>query len=416
VVIPQFLAKAQSFEIVSPSVRKTAVTKNNPWRQPDSSKRLAILCQRLMRWFVSHARDMPWRRTRDPYAIWVSEIMLQQTQVKTVVAYYERWMRALPNLAALACASSEQLYKLWEGLGYYTRVRNMHRAAQVIMAEHDGVFPRRYEEILALPGIGRYTAGAICSIALGQPTAILDGNVIRVLSRVYGVEGDTAGKEVNARLWSLAQALVTAVDELSLEKPANGESGERREWFGNASPCSLLNQSLMELGALVCTPQNPGCGICPIKGYCTAFETGRVEQIPSPRKRPEVTTRRFLAFVLRDHDRYLVRRRPANVVNGNLWEFPNQEVKEEDTPVKAARVALGAAPGRITKVQTIRHSITRYRILLEVYRVQFKTRNGTRVAARDLKERWLNLQQLSELPFASAHRKILWRLTKDQSA
>jgi A/G-specific adenine glycosylase len=369
-----------------------------------------------MRWFLANARDMPWRRTRDPYAIWVSEIMLQQTQVKTVVAYYERWMLALPNLASLAGAKSEQLHKLWEGLGYYTRVRNMHRASQIILAEHGGVFPCRYEEILALPGIGRYTAGAICSIALGQPTPILDGNVMRVLSRVYGVEGDTARKEVNGELWGLAETLVTAAEGMPAFSFFDGAPGKRLGKFGGASPCSILNQSLMELGALVCTPQNPGCGVCPLRGHCTAFETERVDQLPAPRKRPEVTARRFLAFILEAQGRYLVRQRPANLVNGNLWEFPNLEVKGGDSPVKAARVALGAAPSRVTRVQTIRHSITRYRILLEVYRVQLKTGNRARVGARDPQVRWLSPQQMSELPFASAHRKILLHLTKDLPA
>jgi len=369
-----------------------------------------------MCWFLAHAREMPWRRTRDPYAIWVSEIMLQQTQVKTVVAYYERWMRALPNLASLADANSEQLHKLWEGLGYYTRVRNMHRAAQIILKDHSGKFPSKYEEILALPGIGRYTAGAICSIALGQPTAILDGNVIRVLSRLYGVEGDTAGKEVNAKLWSLAEALVNAAAAMPLDITFYGKPSNRLDRFGSASTCSIFNQSLMELGALVCTPQNPDCGICPLRGICTALKTERVNQLPTPRKRPEVTARRFLAFILEDHGRYLVRQRPANLVNGNLWEFPNLEANEGDMPVKTAKAVLGAAPSRFTRVQTIRHSITRYRILLEVFRVELKSGNGTMVAVRDAPAQWLSLQQMSELPFASAHRKILLRLTKDLPA
>ncbi len=341
--------------------------------------------------------------------------MLQQTQVKTVVAYYERWMLALPNLASLAAAKSEQLHKLWEGLGYYTRVRNMHRAAQVIRAEHGGVFPRKYEEILALPGIGRYTAGAICSIALGQPTAILDGNVIRVLSRIYGVEGDTGGKEVNAKLWSLAQALVTAADKMPSQGRAHGEAGYRLARFGDASPCSLLNQSLMELGALVCTPQNPDCERCPVRRSCVALKTGRVDQLPTPRQRPEVTSRRFLAFILEDRGRYLVRQRPAKGVNGNLWEFPNLEVNGADAPVKIASIALGAASGRVTRFQTIRHSITRYRIQLEVYRVQLKTRNGVKAAPQALNGKWLGLQQLSQLPFTAAHRKILLRLSKAPS-
>jgi A/G-specific adenine glycosylase len=368
-----------------------------------------------MRWFLANARDLPWRRTQEPYGIWVSEIMLQQTQVKTVVAYYERWMRALPNLATLAGANSEQLHKLWEGLGYYTRVRNMHRAAQIIMAEHGGVFPHSYEKLLALPGVGRYTAGAICSIALGQPTPILDGNVIRVLSRVYGVDGDTSSKDVSAKLWSLAEMLVTAAEGVQLDSFFDDAPGNRLDRFGSASPCSIFNQSLMELGALVCTPQNPGCRVCPLRRQCTALKTERVDQLPAPKKRPEVTVRRFLAFILEDRGRYLVRQRPANLVNGNLWEFPNLEVRGRDSLVKTARVALGATPGRVTRVQTIRHSITRYRILLEVYRVQLRTGNGTKAAARDPQEKWLSPQQMNALPFASAHRKVLLRLTKDLS-
>src|SRR5260370_246200 len=162
------------------------------------------IAHKLLTWFRQNARDLPWRRTQDPYAIWVSEIMLQQTQVKTVLPYWKRWMKALANIQALAKASPEKIYKLWEGLGYYTRVRNMEHAAQIIVKEHDGEFPREFDAVLALPGIGRYTAGAICSIAFNQPTPILDGNVIRVLTRLFGIEGDPRGKETNAKLWALA--------------------------------------------------------------------------------------------------------------------------------------------------------------------------------------------------------------------
>jgi A/G-specific adenine glycosylase len=168
----------------------------------------SYIVRSLLTWFAQNARPLPWRRTRDPYAIWVSEIMLQQTQVKTVLPYWERWMRALPDLAALAKAKPQTLHKLWEGLGYYTRVRNMHRAAQLIMARHEGRFPHDFEEVLALPGIGRYTAGAICSIAFNQPKPILDGNVMRVLTRWQGIGGDPRERSVNALLWQLAEELV----------------------------------------------------------------------------------------------------------------------------------------------------------------------------------------------------------------
>src|SRR5213082_3345202 len=163
----------------------------------DKGPRRRAMVRALLRWFERNARDLPWRRTRDPYAIWVSEIMLQQTQVKTVVPYWERWMRALPDLAALAKARPERLHKLWEGLGYYRRVRNMQTAARLVRDRHDGKFPERFEDVLELPGIGRYTAGAICSIAFDQPTPILDGNVIRVLTRVFGIEGDPHASATN---------------------------------------------------------------------------------------------------------------------------------------------------------------------------------------------------------------------------
>src|SRR6185295_14716870 len=164
----------------------------------------------ILTWFSANARDLPWRRTRDPYAIWVSEIMLQQTQVKTVIPYWERWMRELPTIQSAAKASPAKLHKLWEGLGYYTRVRNLQKAAQQIIAEHEGTFPQTFDDILALPGIGRYTAGAIASIAFNQPHPILDGNVIRVLTRIFGIRENPREKKTNAKLWRIAHELVKA--------------------------------------------------------------------------------------------------------------------------------------------------------------------------------------------------------------
>lgn len=180
--------------------------------KPSKNQKAEIKTSRLvialLDWFAQSARDLPWRRTRDPYAIWVSEIMLQQTQVKTVIPFWERWMRELPTIQAAANAPSEKIHKLWEGLGYYTRVRNLQKAAQFVMENHGGKFPENFEDVLALPGIGRYTAGAVCSIAFNQATPILDGNVIRVLTRVFGIAENPKAKETNARLWQLAEELV----------------------------------------------------------------------------------------------------------------------------------------------------------------------------------------------------------------
>src|ERR1035437_6082269 len=243
---------------------------------------------RLLAWFAQNARDLPWRRTRDPYAIWVSEVMLQQTQVKTVLPYWERWMRALPTIAALAKAKPHTLHKLWEGLGYYTRVRNLQRAARLIVEQHGGRFPNDFDALLALPGIGPYTAGAVCSIAFDQPQPILDGNVIRVLTRLCGIGGDPRERKTNARLWQLAKELVLRAAETDARTSASPHASHtrcdgataRRVTPPASRPCSQFNQSLMELGALVCTPRQPRCGVCPIAKHCVAYQEDRVDQLP----------------------------------------------------------------------------------------------------------------------------------------
>jgi len=374
----------------------------------------------LLAWFSSNARDLPWRRARDPYGVWVSEIMLQQTQVKTVLGYWERWMDSLPTIALLARAKPGRVHKLWEGLGYYTRVRNMQLAARQIMREHGGRFPGQFEDILKLPGIGRYTAGAICSIAFNQPKPILDGNVIRVLSRLFGIEGNPREKTINDRLWRIAEELVLSAASMG----ESGQTGRRRSkdsaengtGNGYASEndvknqnhsiraCSQLNQALMELGALVCTPKRPQCGICPVAGGCEALRRGQVDQLPNLSPRARVTPRRFVAFVSEAHGRFFVRQRPAGVVNAHLWEFPNAEIPQGRTNLEeAARRVLGATPASLEPLCTLRHSITRYRITLEVF---WATRSGSGVR----KAGWLQRSQLARLPFCSAHKKILGKL------
>jgi A/G-specific adenine glycosylase len=357
---------------------------------------------RLLAWFARNARDLPWRRTRDPYAIWVSEIMLQQTQVKTVLPYWERWMLALPDLAALAKANPQTLHKLWEGLGYYTRVRNLQRAAQLIMTQHGGRFPHDFEEVLALPGVGRYTAGAICSIAFNQPKPILDGNVIRVLARWYGIAGNPRERSVNARLWQLAEELVLRA--AATEARTTTSPHASRITHQPSRACAQFNQSLMELGALVCTPRQPRCGDCPIVKHCVAYHEDRIRQLPGLTRRIHPTRRRFVAFVAQKRGLFLVRQRPAGVVNAHLWEFPNLELAPDDADLKAAaRRALGVRPETLEPLGTIKHSITRYRITLEAYRVTSRQASGIPTA----KGRWLGRRQLNHLAFTSAHKQIL---------
>jgi A/G-specific adenine glycosylase len=348
----------------------------------------------LLSWFQTNARDLPWRRTRDPYAIWVSEIMLQQTQVKTVIPYWERWMRELPTIQAAAKASPAKLHKLWEGLGYYTRVRNLQKAAQQIIAQHHGKFPENFDDILALPGIGRYTAGAIASIAFNQPRPILDGNVIRVLTRLFGIGTDPREKKTNARLWQLAEELVTRASRIT----------------HHVSPCSHLNQSLMELGALVCTPRAPQCEACPVSKLCVARKKNLQERLPNLGKRQPTTERRFLAFVIERNGKFLVCQRPAGIVNAHLWEFPNAEVGARvSDPQHFAADATKLQLTGLKPLCTIKHSITRYRITLEAWRAQF-AKPSTKIPGQ-----WLMPKQLHRLAFTSAHKKILSAISEAET-
>jgi A/G-specific adenine glycosylase len=369
------------------------------------NSKLQKLVPLLLNWFAANARDLPWRRTRDPYAIWVSEIMLQQTQVKTVIPYWNRWLRELPTIKSAANASVDKIHKLWEGLGYYTRVRNLQKAAQFIMAQHNGGFPQNFDDVLALPGIGRYTAGAICSIAFNQPTPILDGNVIRVLARIFSIGGNPKEKETNARLWRLAEELVSIAGGARLRRAVTSNLGSTESRPTDEQNCSFLNQSLMELGALVCTPRNPQCRICPAKKLCVAFRENRVEQLPNPGKRATATARRFAAFIVESKGRFLVRQRPAGVVNAHLWEFPNVEVPGTKPDAAAAFQKLfGVKPKAIQPLRTVKHSITRYRITLEAHLVSL-TKPLVKASGH-----WLESAQFDSIAFTAAHRKILTKL------
>lgn len=315
--------------------------------------------------------------------------MLQQTQVRTVTPYWLRWMRELPDVESLARADPDRVLKLWEGLGYYSRARNLHSAAQCLVQQHGGRFPQCFDEVLSLPGVGRYTAGAICSIAFNQPTPILDGNVLRVLTRIHGIHRNPRDTETNQRLWRLASELVLEAERI----PANGEKN-----------CSDLNQALMELGALVCTPKQPRCPACPVRNDCVALRKQRVSEIPSLDRRPAITQQRFAAFVVETNGRFVVRQRPAGVINARLWEFPNVELPSPRSSIQEAAAVLfgpGLAPGR--RFLRIKHSITKFRITLDVYRI---------ITARLPKplptpNRLLSSVRLHQLAFTSAHRKIL---------
>jgi A/G-specific adenine glycosylase len=383
----------------------------------------------LLNWFAANARDLPWRRTRDSYAIWVSEIMLQQTQVKTVIPFWNRWMRELPTIEAAAKASPAKIHKLWEGLGYYTRVRNLQKAAKQIVAEcrrrgnesqtkgnsktpHvvSCKFPDKFDDVLALPGIGRYTAGAICSIAFNQPAPILDGNVIRVLTRIFGIGENAKEKKTNARLWQRAEELVTRAARLKSSRSSRREEVHSKLRNSQSlltsaatikDSCSALNQSLMELGALVCTPRNPQCRICPVKKLCVAFHDNRVEELPNLGKREKTTARRFVAFVVERGGKCLVRQRPAGVVNAHLWEFPNDEHNGfKSTAREMFMCEFGFVPAELSPLLTVKHSITRYRITLEAFAISVK-----RLPPKS-SGFWKTPAQMRRLAFTAAHKKL----------
>lgn len=267
----------------------------------------------LIAWYRRHQRDLPWRRTRDPYAIWVSEIMLQQTRVDTVAPRYERWLERFPTVRALAEAPLDDVLAEWAGLGYYARARNLHAAAKEVAAHYGGELPDDPAAIRGLPGVGRYTAGAILSLAFGRAEPVLDGNVTRVLARLFRVEGDPRTTAVQVRLWALAGALVT-----------EGQAAD-------------VNQGLMELGATLCTPRSPTCLICPVSRFCGARQEGTVSLYPGSSRPVAARKMEQVAVALVRRGRVLLVRRPPYGLWGGLYELPSGEPMSGEDPVEAAR-------------------------------------------------------------------------------
>ena len=340
----------------------------------------------LLGWFDTHARDLPWRRTTDPYAIWVSEIMLQQTQVKTVLPFWSRWMDVFPSLIALAEAEPAHVLKLWQGLGYYSRARNLQAAAQLIRSTHGGRFPDTLVEILTLPGVGRYTAGAIGSIAFNQPWPIVDGNIIRVLSRFLGITDPAKSSAVQKKLWQVATQLVSAAPQ--------GRHGD-------------LNQALMELGATVCSPRRPACDECPLNEGCHASKHQNTHQIPNLEPTAISTPRWFVAAIIQQENRWLLQQRREDVVNAGFWELPVWEIDSRS----AGRARLGQELGSHLEWDlrgTVKHTITRYRMTVDFYapeamgKLEVQQFHQTIPAAR-----WVSELELSTLPLVNAHSKAL---------
>lgn len=336
------------------------------------------LQDRLLDWFRASQRDLPWRTNRDAYPIWVSEIMLQQTQVSTVVPYFERFLRAFPDVRALAAAEEHEVLKLWEGLGYYRRARDLHRAARIIVAEHDGVFPADADAARALPGIGRYTLGAILSQAFGQRLPILEANSRRVLCRLFGRAEDPRKGECLAWLWQAAEDLLPESD-----------AGD-------------FNQALMELGALLCTPSEPKCLFCPLREDCVARKLGLQEQIPARAPRPTPVSVQECAVVIRRGARVLLVQRPAQGRWANMWEFPHSP--DSADPVLVAKQLTNLTVGPTDELLTLRHGVTHHRITMTCHAAPY--RSGDFASSFYVRGRWLFPSQLASYPVSTPQRKL----------
>lgn len=363
-----------------------AVLVSAPPPLPPPSVRRTVR-RRLLCWYDRHARDLPWRRTPgDPYAQWVAEIMLQQTQVDTVIPYYERFMQQFPDVATLARATGDRLMRCWQGLGYYRRAENLHRAAALIVAD-GGNMPHTVDALRALPGVGRYTAGAVASIACGARTAAVDGNVARVLCRLFNITETVSEPGTIRRLWSLAESLLPA----------------RR--------CGDFNQAWMDLGAAVCTPTAPRCARCPLETLCAARKTGNPAALPrKPRARP-VPEIRHVAAVIRNRTAYLMTRRPPGGLWSGLWEFPNRVVPPRQAPRTVLRRILtrfGVGDDHeCHRCGTVAHKLTHRLMVFDTFLIVV-TRPGTKTPA-DPETRWVPAARLDALPMSTACRRILAR-------
>lgn len=294
-----------------------------------------MLPELIMPWYLQNKRDLPWRENKEPYTVWLSEIMLQQTRVKAVIPYYERFIAELPTIGALAGASEEQLYKLWEGLGYYSRVRNLQKAACVMMQEHEGSFPSEYEQILKLPGIGPYTAGAIASICFDVPVPAVDGNVLRVIARLEGLTDDI-----------FLPAIKKEIREALLQVYPN-------------SNCGDFTQGLMELGATICIPGGkPKCEVCPVKGICKAFQTATTNEIPLKKLSKKRKCEKITVLVLICNENFAIQKRKGKGLLAGLWEFPNYAEWLTPNQVMSLATDWGVKPNGVSKVLEKTHVFT----------------------------------------------------------
>jgi A/G-specific adenine glycosylase len=349
--------------------------------------------ENLLSWYRLEKRDLPWRRTSDPYSIWVSEIMLQQTRVDTVIPYWHRFLEAFPTVHDLAEANRQQVLKLWEGLGYYSRGRNLHDAAKTVAEKFDGSLPDSYDQISELKGIGPYTAAAILSIAFNKPYAVVDGNVIRVMTRYFGIEEDIRSGSVKKRVQKHAGDLMP-----------NDHPGD-------------FNQAVMELGATVCKPTNPDCETCPVSARCIACRTSRTDVIPYKSKAKKIPHHNIgVGLIVNESGQLLIALRPEDAMLGGLWEFPGGKKEKgesiEKTVARELQEELGVEVRVLDKFMQLKHAYSHFRITLYAYWCTIVSGSPEPKSSRQIK--WVSLDEIDQYPFPKAN-KVLVESLRDTS-
>lgn len=349
----------------------------------------------LLEWYRRHKREMPWRGEKDPYKIWISEIMLQQTRVDQVTPYFDNFISLFPTVFDLAKADQQEVLKAWEGLGYYSRARNLHSAAKEVVQQHNGKLPEEYEEIIKLKGIGPYTAAAITSIAFDKPHAVVDGNVIRVLSRYGAIAEDTRKGKTVKQIQELANDLIDA------ERPGD------------------FNQALMELGSVVCTPSKPDCFDCPVKSGCVAAKTAQTEQLPykSPaKKKPHHVI--GVGIIEDDDGRVLIAQRKEKAMLGGLWEFPGGKQKEgekiEATVERELFEELGVQVKARKELMSLKHTYSHFSITMHAYYCILIS--GTPSPKESRQIRWIEKSELEKYPFPKANKILTEKIMKNTAA
>jgi A/G-specific adenine glycosylase len=345
------------------------------------------LQQQLLVWFTEKGRDLPWRRTYLPYHIWISEIMLQQTQMERAVVYFQRWTERFPDIASVARASEEEVLRLWEGLGYYSRARNIHKTARLLVADHNGRLPADHRLLRTLPGIGPYTAGAVMSLAFNQEFPIVDANIERLFSRVFNIAESVKTKKNNTFIWQTARDLIP--------------TGNTRNF----------NQALMELGALICTPKNPACVRCPLNGLCEALRLGTVHERPIQPPNPKSIRIEMATGVLIHKGKVFIQRRPAHGVWANLWEFPGGRLESGETPeaalVREFSEETELAVRCLDKIRVIKHNYTRYRVFLHCYLCALQNNHSIPRLHAAQEYRWIGGETLADFAFPTPHRRLI---------